>query len=76
MHFLCSNCVVCEYSCKFNEALISGIICSNLYFRYLILKYWCKIYYEHLQILSHEQISSKSDKVLVSGPIYPNLGFQ
>ena len=30
--------LVCEYSCKFNEALILQPIFSNLYLRYIILK--------------------------------------
>ena len=45
LHFLSSIYLVCEHSCKFNEALILQPIFSNLYLRYIILKDWCQIRY-------------------------------
>ena len=41
LHLLSSNCLVCEYSCKFNEALVLGPIFLKIDFRYKILKYQC-----------------------------------
>ena len=53
--FAFANCQVYKYSWKFNEALILGPICQNLYFRSIILKHWCQFHFKHLQILAHEQ---------------------
>ena len=65
LHSLSSSCLVCEYSCKFNEASILGPIWSYLYFKCMTLKHSRQIRIKHLQILVQ----------VLLGPTCPNLRF-